>query len=93
METLHLKVLQMLKKECNYASSISMYMKHIVVQLDSSIPTGHEILKEKVITLIGQYFPEREENLAFIITGGGLKDEDFWVERKTTVKEVLIQVY
>lgn len=87
METLQSKVIEMLKKECSCAGGVSPYMKHIIIGMDSSDPALRKALKEEITRLIGQHFPEREENLVFVLTGGGLKDEDFRVERKKAVKE------
>lgn len=86
METLQSKVISILKNECSYAGSISMYMKHIIVQSDSPDRARRKALKEEIKELVDHHFPEREENLVFVLTGGQLKDEDFRLDRKLATK-------
>ncbi|RYE21482.1 MAG: hypothetical protein EOP45_09495 [Sphingobacteriaceae bacterium] len=87
METLQSKVTQKLKKECSCFSSIYLYMKHIIVQADN--PEHCKELKQEITRVIGQYFPEREEVLPFILTCQGLKDDHFHIERKLCRKEIV----
>lgn len=87
METLHSKVIGMLKKECGCLGSISAYMKHIIVSEDDARSGRRRELKQEITELISQHFPEREELLPFTLTGQGLKDEHFRIERMLTPKK------
>ena len=88
METLQSKVSGILKKECSYAGGVSVYMKHIIVNEDDAGPGRRRELKQEITALVEKHFPEREETLAFTLTGHALKDEDFRIERKLTLKKV-----
>ncbi len=87
METLPLKVIKLLKKECSCANGVTIFMKHIIVNTGSPDAKKMEELVGEIIPMVKQYFPEREERLVFVITGEGLKDVEFSIERKIMVKE------
>ncbi|RYE24954.1 MAG: hypothetical protein EOP42_21865 [Sphingobacteriaceae bacterium] len=93
METLQLKVLNMLKKECSCTCGLSMYMKHLIVQSDSPDPGYRKAVKEEIQKLVTHNFPDREDELVFILVNGELRDEHFRVMRKNAVKETSSRVW
>ncbi|RYE14842.1 MAG: hypothetical protein EOP45_19125 [Sphingobacteriaceae bacterium] len=81
METLQTKVIEMLRQECRPVLNIKMYMKHIVVHTQSIDPASGRALKEQIICLIGQHYPQRDDILAIVITGEGMEDLEFEINK------------
>ena len=69
----------MLRKECRSALSVNMYMKHIIVHAQNADPASTKVLKEEIIGLVGQHFPQRKDILAIVITSEETVSEDFLI--------------
>lgn len=84
METLNSKALDMLKKQCSCASKVTAYMKHIIIDLDSSnIDTNIIELKEEIIALVKKHIPLREDILPFTINKQGESELEFTIPKST----------
>lgn len=82
METLQAQVREMLRKECRSVLSVNMYMKHIIVHTQSADPASGRALKEEIIGLVDQHYPQRQDILALVITCEESVLEDFLIRPK-----------
>lgn len=78
METIESEVSKMLNKECLEVTHVSVYMKHLIVQVVSPCSSATvKSIKAEISRLVIAHFPSRHENLPFLIRGFDLPDETF----------------